>query len=224
MPRPTLDPRPHRTSARTPRSVASTAVPASRGWRIVRTGIFAVTAAQLAALGHLAGGGPAPDRALLLLAVAAAAIGLHPLTRRRLGLPVLLAATTVAQLLFHVLFMLGAHPAGTSRMAGAMSAESMSADSMTAGTMSGAASSAPMVAFHVLAAAATALLLARGETALFRLFAAWRRTVLRAVGRPAVRVPLRWSPAPARDVAVLIGARLAAVRVVRGPPGVVPAR
>ena len=171
----------------------------------MRTVVFAVTAAQLGALGHVAGGGHAPDRALLLLAAVASGAALHPLTRRRLNLKQLVAATAAGQLLFHLLFLVGTHPM------------SEGGDGTGSGTVA-------MVLFHLVAAGATALLLAGGESALFRLFAAWRRTVLRVLAAAAVRVPPAWSVVPAAGDGALSGAQLAAVRVVRGPPGAVPAR
>lgn len=138
--------------------------PTSTTGRRLRAGLFAVVAAQLAALGHLAGGGRVPDLSALLTTTAVIAPVAGTLARRRRRFPAILGVLVLAQVLFHLLFCLTGH-----------GDHAMPMDSRSDPT------SPRMLAFHLVAAALTALVLTCGEAAAFRLAALWRRLVRRTL-------------------------------------------
>lgn len=166
-------------------------------WRLVRGGLFAMVSAQLAALGHLVGGGMLPSPTIVLGVgglVAMAAVGLVGRQRGFVGILSLLATS---QLLFHLLFsttttMCGMPAAGgmaePGGMPGHVGRAGMSGMAGPAGTsgMAGTAGTSEMcsglhlvrmVAFHAIAAALSALVLAHGDAVLFRLAAIWLRVL-----------------------------------------------
>lgn len=121
-----------------------------------------------------------------------AAVGLASRQRGFLGILSLLAAS---QVLFHLLFSMTTTMCGMPA-AGGMAKPSGMSGMAEPGGMSGMAGSAGMsemcggldvvrmVAFHAIAAALSALVLAHGETVLFRLAAIW----LRVLRRPPARL------------------------------------
>jgi hypothetical protein len=154
--------------------------------RIARAASFGVATLALACGAHLSAGGELPSMTVLgvlaLPLVVAAAI----LTRRRCGRGLLLVSLAVAQVLLHeALMRFASHvPGGAvhaaidgqygvhSMMSGPMSTHSASAmnGAMGGATLSGADGwTAMMTAAHVVATIVTALLLARGEQALWQL-------------------------------------------------------
>ncbi len=164
-------------------------------WRLLRGGLFAMVSAQLAALGHLVGGGMLPSPTIVLGVgglIAMAAVGLASRQRGFVGILSLLAAS---QLLFHLLFSTTttmcdmpaaggmAEPGGMPGMSGPAGMSGMAG---TAGTseMCGGLDVVRMVAFHAIAAALSALVLAHGDAVLFRLAAIW----LRALRLPPARL------------------------------------
>lgn len=164
-------------------------------WRLLRGGLFAMVSSQLAALGHLVGGGMLPSPTIVLGVgglIAVAAVGLASRQRGFLGILSLLAAS---QVLFHLLFSMTTTMCGMPAAGGMAKPRGMSGMAEPGG-MSGMAGSAGvsemcggldvvrMVAFHAIAAALSALVLAHGETVLFRLAAIW----LRVLRRPPARL------------------------------------
>lgn len=173
-------------------------------WRLLRGGLFAMVSAQLAALGHLVGGGMLPSPTIVLGVgglIAMAAVGLASRQRGFVGILSLLAAS---QLLFHLLFsttttmcdmpaaggmaepggMPGmSGPAGISGMAGTAGMSGMAGAAGTS-EMCGGLDVVRMMAFHAIAAALSALVLAHGDAVLFRLAAIW----LRALRLPPARL------------------------------------
>lgn len=179
--------------------------PTTTRWRLLRAGIFAVVAGQLAALGHVLGGGRLPDLAVLITVTVFLGGAISGLADRRRTGPQIFGMLVLAQFAFHTVFLLTTgHTAHADLPVGGLSV-------LGAG---------PMLAFHLIAALATSWLLTGGESALFRLCAALRRVLL-----PARRVP-PVSLAPAWTAMVTGGA--GAVRLWagelslisrRGPPG-----
>jgi hypothetical protein len=175
--------------------------PTSNRWRLFRAIAFAAIATELAALGHLAGGGGTPDAAVLLIGGATIGAISTGLTRARRGWSSIFGVLLACQLAFHLLFSVDMHP-----MAG------------------GAHSLLPvdefrMLSFHLLAAAVSALVLARGEAALFGLFAVLRRFGLLGSRAIVVDLPPQWisrsaGPSAPRPSGVLLSASPR-----RGPPG-----
>ena len=162
--------------------------------------MFAAVATQLAALGHVLGGGAIPDPAMLLRSPSSSAVrcpGSPRAARTRRRSSVLAAS----QLLFHVAFALTAHHASVTAM-----------EPLVAGA-------ARMVAFHLFAALAASWLMAGGESTLFRLFAALHRVLVAAAS------PAGGQAAPAVDRRdhrrggwTLLRAGLSSLRSRRGPP------
>ncbi|MBM9469100.1 hypothetical protein [Nakamurella leprariae] len=168
--------------------------PTSVHWRLARTGALVVPATLLAGLGHQLGGGGLPHVGAAAAPAVVLGLAWYPATRRATRWPELLGTLLAAQVLFHLMFSLADHAPATVDLWA-------------------------MAGFHLVAAAATAVVLAVAERAAFRLAAAWRRTVARALAVPAVLAPPSWvaqlpwsTPQP---VAVAGGGPLAARR---GPP------
>ena len=151
-------------------SVTPVQAPTSTGWRIFRASVFAVLATQLAALGHLIGGGQLPDLAVLLTIAVFLGGSLSGLAaRRRTGIQIF-AVLAASQFVFHIAFAVTATHAG--HEAG------------------GPLDTLRMVAFHLFAALAASALMAGGESTLFRLFAALHRVLVRPrLIRPVVLAP-----------------------------------
>ena len=175
--------------------------PTSNRWRLFRAVAFAAIATQLAALGHLAGGGGTPDAAVLLVGGATIGAIATGLTSRRRGWSSIFGVLLACELAFHLLFSVdmhamarGAHPL-------------VPVDEFR------------MLTFHLLAAAVSALVMARGDAALFGLFATLRRFVLLGNRAIVVDLPPHWisrdaGPSSPRPAGVLLSASPR-----RGPPG-----
>jgi hypothetical protein len=164
-------------------------------WRLLRAGVFALVATQLAALGHVVGGGHLPDPAMLLTIGVFLGGSLSGLcTRRRTG-PQIFAMLVASQVVFHFAFQVTVHHAS----------------SVDAGRM---------IAFHLIAALGAAWVMSSGESTLFRLFAALHRVVRWPTrGRPAVELAPTWTAVitgGAEAVRLRAGARSLPSR--RGPP------
>jgi hypothetical protein len=159
-------------------SVPIVVTPTSTGWRFVRACVFAAIATQLAALGHVLGGGAVPDLDILLPVTILLGGSLTGFAGRRRSLPQIFGALAASQLLFHVAFALTTHHGGS-----VAPAESPGAVAGTGG----------MVAFHLLAALAASWVMAHGESTLFRLFAALRRVLVPSRRPLPVRLSPRWT-------------------------------
>ena len=168
--------------------------PTSRFWLTCRSASFALVTAYVSGLGHLLGGGSLPPIGTLLFAAAVVGGMVSGLARTRRGPMQMLAMVVGAQLAFHLLFSLDAHdmaPLDLPRM----------------------------LAFHVVAAVLCALILAHGDRALFRLFAALHRVVDRALATPAALPSWPRPPAAAADPFARPAARHHCTTAPRrGPP------
>ncbi len=147
--------------------------PTSLRWRILRSAAFAAIATEIAALGHIVGGGASPDIAVLITGGVGAGAVTVGLARKRRGPAAILAAMLACQVGFHLLFGIDTHSMAT--------------------TMAGADDPQRMVTFHLVAAALSTLVLATGERALFGLFAALARSVRVPVPPAIVDLPPRWA-------------------------------
>lgn len=156
-----------------------------QGWsRLARAGVLGGVSLLLAAAGHTVGGGTLPGAGLLILVGVGLALVAVSLTARRLRFGTLLAVLTVQQLGLHLLFhaatigsacaavAMQGHSAAGQIMAGhGMSAPLMAGHAMPAAVCaagSPAVGGWSMLLGHVLAVLATAWLLARGESWLWR--------------------------------------------------------
>jgi len=134
---------------------------------LARAAAFGVATLALAAGAHVAAGGGLPSMTILALLAVPVTMTAMALTTRRCGPVLLLASMAAAQMMLHVtLKALTAQVPDD--MAGQMSAAFASAIGGHAMVHAGGWTAA-MTAAHVGATVATALLLARGEQALWQL-------------------------------------------------------
>ena len=174
--------------------------PTSLRWRLLRSAAFALVAAQLAAFGHMVGGGEAPDPAILLIGAATiGAIGTG-LTRRQRSAVVIFPVMLVCQVAFHLLFTVDVH-------------------AMPGAQMFLPADLGRMLIFHVVAAAASAVVLATGDAAIFGLYRALRRAVLLAPPVLNASRPM-WTAGFADESRLRPTGPLLRISPRRGPPAV----
>jgi hypothetical protein len=132
----------------------------------------------LAAGAHLAGGGELPAPAILLAVLALTALGSTAATRMRLGLPAMAALLGGGQVALHQLFTAFGPPAAAAPAAATHAGHLSGVDAVAPAAIhfhaAGASSGPLMVAAHTLATLCCALLLAKGEAALWAL-AGWLR-------------------------------------------------
>ena len=159
---------------------------------MLRASVFAVVATSLAALGHVSGG-HAPDPAILILLAVLVAGTVSGTADRRLGGLQITAMLAASQVCFHLLFEVTAH-------------------------QSGPVDVARMVSFHLFAAAASAWLMTVGESALFRLFAALHRLIVRFRVAAPICVAPSWTAILADRCCLGQRRSLTASLTRRGPP------
>lgn len=147
--------------------------PTSPRWRLLRSAAFAAVATQLAALGHAVGGGGSPDVVVLLIGAVTIGATVTGLARRRRTWRGIFTLLSGCQVGFHLLFSVDMHAMSGSPF--------LPADPVR------------MLTFHLIAAALSALVLAVGEAALFRLFALLRRSVLIVTVPLPIDLPPDWT-------------------------------
>lgn len=184
----------------------------------LRSAMVALTILSLAAGAHTLAGGRLPSAGILLALLALTGLASTTATRMKLNLPALAGLLGAGQLVLHEAFTDFSAPALSPALAGAVSgpagdlAHHAGPVPLPAGLGSPLAASGLdpglsllMLAGHTLATLLCAVLLARGEAALWAL-AAWLRPLLRlpvpvtsgavavpaATGWPAESVPLPW--------------------------------
>jgi len=170
--------------------------------------MFAAVATSLAALGHVNGGGHPPDPAILIVLAVLVAGTVRGLADRRLSGLQITAMLAASQVCFHLLFEVTAHHSG-----------SVDVGSVDVGSVDvGSVDVARMVSFHLFAASASAWVLTVGERALFRIFAALHRMIVRL--SPATPIPLApsWTALLADLSARVLHQALGAAVTRRGPP------
>ena len=173
--------------------------PTSTRWRFFRAGVFAVVATWLAALGHVLGGGRLPDLSVVLTVTIFLGGSLSGLASRMRSGRQIFCVLLVSQLLFHVAFQLTAH--------------SHAAESWLP--------TRQLLLFHLVAATLTSVLLADGESTLFRLFAALHRALAPARIRPVVGLAPQWTAVITGGAGgALLENAVAAGVSRRGPPAV----
>lgn len=165
-------------------------------FRLFRSGLIGSIVLGLAAGGHLAGGGPLPEPAILAALCAVTLVPVAALTRFKLSLPVLMGLIGGGQAWLHWAFdaMSAGMPAAVSPAllsghAGHDPAALNHEALMLAAPVHGSAPGGLMFTAHAIATLVTALLLARGERALAAL-ADWLSPLFWAP-EPAVIVPVR---------------------------------
>lgn len=170
----------------------------TRAARMVRGWAAALSATAVAAASHVLAGGVIPHPSIVLFCLALSAMVSCALSGKSLSAPRIAGAVLASQGIFHLLFTVGgagmvSGTAGTSAagLAGAghaghaahadpaaLAAHFADTGTGTAMTMGTAGhSSAAMWLGHLLAAAATVVLLRNGEAALLRILSAMRLTI-----------------------------------------------
>lgn len=174
--------------------------------RHARAAVVAATAVMLSVAGHVVGGGHSPHPVTMSVLVLVAMIPVYVLGRRQLGLPALLVLLGGAQVGVHHLLSL---PSPLPHAGHHAASPGMS--------MGGGSHPVAMTLGHAVATVVLAVLLAHGDSALWRLWwlvsSAWRSIDLVVVRptKPVRRpVPSYRRPAASRW--------LAAPSVPRGPP------
>jgi hypothetical protein len=180
--------------------------------------MVALTVLSLAAGAHTLAGGQLPTPGILLALLALTGLASTTATRLKLNLPALAGLLGAGQLVLHEAFTAFSAPSLSPALAGALSGPAggpahhagpvplpAGLDSPLAASGLDSGLSVLMLAGHALATLLCAVLLARGEAALWAL-AAWLRPLLRlpvpvrpdaaavpaAAGWPAESVPLPW--------------------------------
>ncbi|WP_311214586.1 MULTISPECIES: hypothetical protein [unclassified Arthrobacter] len=187
-------------------------------FRIPRATAVAVTVLTLAVAAHVLAGGELPAFPVMTALAAVVALSAVMLAGRKMTAPVLAAYLGIGQATLHLAFSAlsgpgtptpavahhGGLPGGTGSVAAGAPHDHLSADA-----------SLGMLGMHVAAVLVTALLMARGESALWAL-AGWLRPLVETLEPSAI---------PARRYVPLIAAEALSLRwkvllrpPVRGPP------
>ncbi|MFB9377087.1 hypothetical protein ACFFKU_02230 [Kineococcus gynurae] len=199
--------------------------------RTLRSAVVAVVVVALASAAHLGGGGALPEAfpALALLVLVGSVA--HLLTRWRMSVPLLLAVLGVGQVSLHQVLM--ALDPAVARSAAVAAAADLPTGALAHGHALGAvvlpgapavvpgvgAGLDPMLLGHVLATVLTAVVLARGEAALWRLLAWLAPLVVALVPvTPAVTPRVRRAAAGAWHRRPRLDALLTRTLTHRGPP------
>jgi hypothetical protein len=122
--------------------------------------VFATAAALLAVTGHVLGGGGLPDPPALLVTAALLGLAVSGMARRRRSARGIFAVLLISQIPFHLILTVAGHDHGHVGLA-------------------------RMATFHAIAAALTALVLARGEDAIYGLLSFLGRSIPRRIALPA---------------------------------------
>ncbi|MDQ0029191.1 hypothetical protein [Arthrobacter bambusae] len=196
----------------------------SAPFRFLRTSLIGSIILGLAAGGHLAGGGNLPAPAILTALCALTILPVAILTRYRLSVPVLAGLLGAGQLCLHWAFCALSGASSASRLQSGHAGHVVfvpAADTLSAASTHVAASDWQMLAAHTVATLGTALVLARGEQALWAL-AAWLRPLIQLPAPTAIQPLQTPVPCPIPDVRPrgLTGLRLPSRR---GPPALVSA-
>lgn len=165
----------------------------------LRSAIVATTIVTLAAAAHVVAGGQLPAPAILFAFLALTGLVSTTATRLKLNLPAMTGLLGAGQVVLHEAFAAFSTPAGWPRPGTAARGIAAPAHHTGLGTIPvpadhlrlhelDSALALSMLAGHALATLACALLLAKGEDALWSL-AAWLR--------PLVQLPVTVSPRPA---------------------------
>ncbi|MFK0010069.1 hypothetical protein ACIQTZ_23730 [Paenarthrobacter sp. NPDC090520] len=192
-------------------------------FRLLRTGMISSLIIGLASGGHLAGGGVLPEPAILLGLCALTVLPVSILTTFRLSFHVLVGVLGAGQAWLHWAFhSLSAAASGGPMPSGhAHHASGMAVDAVGVSGAVQASSDGQMFAAHAVATVVTAVVLARGEQALWAL-SAWLRPLITLL-EPFVIVPAR---VPGPVAAPIVLPRHQLVRRMparRGPPAMMPA-
>lgn|SRR5664279_4637871 len=191
----------------------------SRGTQVLRGLFIAAFSVFVAVLAHVFGGGNAPSWVALTLALTFATLVSIPIVGKRMSLPRVAIAVTIAQTFFHTVFAVIGN-------AGNVIASSTGhhdvAFTVATGTINhGAHGAAPMTFGHAIAAFVTIVALRQGAAALNAIVASARRQIRRVLISRVAPVSIRRAPAALIFHWGAIAETLHSLRSVvsrRGPP------
>ena len=148
-------------------------------FRIPRAGVLSVTVLGLAAAAHLSAGGHLPAAPVMAALTAVVTVSAVLLAGRKMTFPVLAGYLAAGQVVLHLVFSAlpgagGATPGPVHHLRGVVTAAPGPVDGAIPHEHLSADASPAMLCLHLVATLATALMLARGEAALWAL-AAWLR-------------------------------------------------
>ncbi|WP_422934736.1 hypothetical protein [Sinomonas sp. P47F7] len=195
-------------------------------FRLSRAATVAGATVFLAAGAHTAAGGALPDPLILAGVLALVLAGVMPLSTRKISAPVMVAVLSVTQFALHEAFGILSETSASApalapgaahvHMLGAAGSgyggHTAGAHALSAHTLS---DSPAMLAAHAIATLATALLLAKGEAALWALLA-WLRPLVRLLAA-AVLHPTPAVPAFTEELLPRVWRSLR-LPALRGPP------
>lgn len=199
------------------------AAPPAAPHRRWRASVLAVVVVYVAVLGHLTGGGMAPDLPAVALALGLSWPVCWQLTAVRRGFPAILAALTLAQPVLHVILEFGgALLAGFAGRTAAGHHETVAVTGDVAAPVG--SGTVAMLSCHAVAAVLSAVVLARGERALAgalsagRRIAAWVVSLVGALDCAPVPTVTAIAAPDVRDLPVPQSISLPARHGRRGPP------
>lgn len=182
--------------------------PARAPFHALRSALVATTIVTLAAAAHVTAGGQLPVPAIMAAVLALTGLATTLATRLKLKLPAMASLLGAGQVLLHDAFTAFSTPGGGSNATsvpapahhGGTPAFPPSVDHLQLHELDSALAWA-MLAGHALATLACALLLARGEDALWSL-AAWLRPLVE-IPAPGPQHPATVRPVPVRPLATI---------------------
>lgn len=190
-----------------------------RGTQVLRGSIVAAFSVFVAAVAHILGGGSVPSWVAFVLALVFASLISIPLVGKRMSLPRVAVAVTIAQTFFHTVFAVIGNP---SNVVAATTGHHDLSFSVVAGSINhGAHGAMPMTAGHVLAGIITIIALRQGAAALNSIVASARRQIRRVLVVNVVPVSISRAPAASVFSWGAIAETLHTLRSVvsrRGPP------
>lgn len=188
--------------------------------RLPRAGVLALTVLTLAAAAHLGAGGELPGPSIMMALAAVVGLSAVLLAGLKMTAPLLAAYLGGSQLSLHLAFSTlsasavpGSEP--SHHGLGLAATGPLMLESATSHRHLMADAGSPMTFAHVIATLATALLLARGEDALWAL-AAWLRPLNGPIDPVIIPPGFRQPPRTQRPVPLC--AKVPVQTVVRGPP------
>jgi len=192
-----------------------------RGAQVLRSSLVAAFSVFVAATAHIFGGGSAPSWVALVLALTFAALISIPLVGKRMSLPRVAVAVTIAQTFFHTVFAVIGNPANI--VAQSVGHHDVAFSAAAGAINHGAHGAGAMTVGHIVAGIITIVALRQGVTALGSITASAGRQLRRLFSPQGVPLVIRRTvvaSAVCRDEIMAPLRLLRSVVSLRGPPTV----
>ncbi|MEL0626121.1 hypothetical protein V6245_04085 [Salinibacterium amurskyense] len=192
-----------------------------RGAQVLRSSLVAAFSVFVAATAHIFGGGGAPSWVALVLALTFAAFISIPLVGKRMSLPRVAVAVTIAQTFFHTVFAVIGNPANI--VAQSVGHHDVAFSAAAGAINHGAHGAGAMTVGHIVAGIITIVALRQGVTALGSITASAGRQLRRLFSPQGVPLVIRRTvvaSAVCRDEIMAPLRLLRSVVSLRGPPTV----